>query len=514
MKRVYITIISIITISCNAVVDMQSPEVTDIFPANGLAIATTRPCIYIRFSEKMDKAKTEEALTIIGDHQPKGYFSWVHNTLYFNLVEDLHDATIYTIMIRSTAEDEKGNNLRKDYVSSFSVGNDLIKPTVLSISPSDAVSVEDSTHQIIVDFSEPVRLDSCKKGFILSPYVIGQITLEHDDTRLVFTPYDNYVHGTTYIITLTTDIKDTAGNALVKEYRSIFYSGTDFTAPTLNHEAVTPPDASIGVFAHYNSSDVRLIPDTTNEGVDAHAIFTITFSKAMQQYDTQKSITISPPFNCTYSWQTNRSLQIIPSSPLQLMQSYTISVSTLAKDIAGNTLDTSYNFPFKVFSELSQPIDVVPYGTTVKHIYQMKCNGQMPDDTQNPIELENDDFVDTQYSYPITINDTDYNVIILRVQFDNISHTLSGIGHIDLVSAMQSVYVSYIISKPESAPLRILKIENPQEHPDCIDVYIFSQLQVFPMGVMFKLAIQHGLNGIKDSLGNYMLQPFTMYLNM
>lgn len=517
MKNKLLYILLFFIVSCNYLDDITPPEIEQIVPTNG-SVTDVRPSIEITFSKSMDKAKTEEAFTITGDHQPKGYFSWNDKTLIFNLFEDLHEATIYTIHIRSSAEDTRGNNLLRDYSSTFSVGSDLIKPYVISIQPSDGQYISDLVQPIVVHFSEPVRLDTYKKGFLLSPYVIGDFRLDNEGTTCIFTPYDSYLHGTTYTITLTTDIKDTAGNSLVKEYKSIFKAGIDFIAPTLNPDSVTPPDSTVGVFAQNISNSFRLLPYTTTEGVDKDATFIITFSKSMQRYDTEKSISISPPFEFISSWLNDRSLHIMPSSPLQLMDTYTISITTQAKDIAGNSLDTSYNFPFKVFSELSQPIEVIPYGNTIKHIYLLECDdiNDEPTEPNNSIILYNDDIInpDSPYSFTKEINGVNCQCIILRVQFDNSSHTLSSIGHIALPSAMQSVSISSIINQPGMLPLKILKIQVHQDHPDCIDVYIFNQEQVLPGGVYFKLSIRNGLDGIKDSHGNYMLTPFAIYLNM
>lgn len=508
---VYLIIVTLSLSSCNYFVDIQPPEVVRIYPANRSFVSEKRPPIYVEFSESMDKPKTEEAFTITGDHQPRGHFRWDNDTLYFDLIEDLNDAGIYTITIHSSAEDSHGNNLKEDCIATFSIGNDVIKPEVLSIQPADATLVSNMFSQIIVQFSEPVRLDTVKKGFALSPYVIGDIILQNDNTTLVFTPYNNYIHGTTYSITLSTDITDLAGNPLLKEYRSIFKAGTDFTAPTLRPEYTNPPDYSVGAFADYNSIKLRLYPHTTNEGIDKKATLIITFSKAMQRFDTQKSISFSPSFSFTSSWRDDRTICIIPSSLLALMQTYTLTISTQAKDIAGNTIDEIYNFPIKIYSQFSQPIDVVPYGNYTKFIYQMGCSGNRPDDSVFRI-LENDDIIEnnTNYSFQQTINNKVYNVYILRVTFSNATNTLSTIATLDLPSAMQAISFNMVTTQSDiSLTPRIWKIAIPDNHPDCVDIYVFN---LTPQSY-YRLSISDGAMGINDTLGNYMLSPFSIYLN-
>jgi len=513
--KVSLTIIflSLTIVSCNYFVDIDPPEVISITPANRSVVLEDRPVICVEFSESMDRPKTEEAFSFSGEHQPKGHFRWENNKLFFDLIENCKDATVYTIIIRSSAEDSHGNNLKEDYTSSFSTSIDLIKPEAVSIQPADGARVSDIFSPLIVQFSEAVRLDSVKKGFIITPYVVGDITLLNDNSTLVFTPYNNYIHGTTYTITLSTDIVDIAGNHLLKEYKSIFICGTDFTLPTLNPESMEPPDYSVGCFAHYNGTEVRLQPFTTTEGIDKNADVLIRFSKAMQRIDTNESISISPPCNTFFSWEDDHSLRIIPSSPLDLMQTYVLTISSQAKDIAGNTLDKVYNFPFKIYSQYSQPIEVIPYGNNSKNIYQISWDSNGNADDSLSRLLENDDIIESAppYSCYKLINNTDVTVLIFRIQFTNTTNTLSTIASLDLPSAMQAISFSLIASQSSSTLIpKIWKIEVPTNHPDCVDIYMFN---LTPQSY-YRLSINHGINGIRDSVGNYMLQPFTMYLTM
>ncbi|MEJ5360878.1 MAG: Ig-like domain-containing protein [Spirochaetota bacterium] len=514
MKVPFTTILlSFTLLSCNYFVDIDPPEVISITPANRSVVLEDRPVICVEFSESMDRPKTEEAFSISGEHQPKGHFRWENNKLYFDLIENCKDATVYTIIIRSSAEDSHGNNLKEDYTSSFSTGIDLIKPEALIIQPADGERISDIFLPLIVQFSEAISLDSVKKGFVITPYVAGDITLQDDNSTLVFTPYNNYIHGTTYTITLSTDIVDIAGNHLLKEYKSIFICGTDFIAPTLYPEAVQPPDYSVGCFAHYTDTAMRLQPFTTTEGIDKNASLLIRFSKAMQRIDTRESISISPPCNASFTWEDDQNLRIIPSSPLNLMQTYMLTISSQAKDMAGNTLDQVYNFPFKIYSQYSQPIEVTPYGNISKYIYQLGWDSNGNADDSLLRVLENDDIIDSAPPYACykLINNTNVTVLIFRIQFANTTNTLATIASLDLPSAMQAISLSLTASQLSPTPIpKIWKIEVPDNHPDCIDIYMFN---LTPQSY-YRLSINHGTNGIKDTSGNYMLHPFAIYLNM
>lgn len=498
-------------ISCNYFVDLEPPVVTRIEPTNGSTITNYRPAIFVEFSEEMDKPKTEEAFIIEGTHQPKGHFRWVGNRLYYDLVEDCRDATVYSIKVRSSAEDTNGNNLRNDASSSFSVGSDLIKPVVISINPPDGSSVENPATPIVVTFSEPVRLESLYRGFSLSPYVSGDITLSNNGTVLTFTPYDPYIHGILYTVTLSTEISDIAGNHLRETTISIFKVGTDFVNPTLNPNATNPPDPQVGVFGLQANSPLRLNPYTVTSGVDKNANISITFSKAMQRLDTQKSITISPSIEYSLRWITERNLLIIPVEPFALQQQYTISISTQAKDIAGNALDNDYSFPFFINAENSLPMEVLPYGNPVKYIYQMPCSGEGPDE-QGPIRiLENDDIIDSAppYYFEKYINGLPKNIYILRIVFDNQNNTLDAIG-LNLISSLQNVLFTVQAGNVITNP-KIWKIRIPQSRPNALDIYLFDLEK--NQSMYYKLSITHGSDGIKDNYNNYMCKPFILFLN-
>ncbi len=512
MRMIIALLLSAIFINgCNYFVDLDQPKVKQIHPANGSIISNYRPVIFVEFSEAMDKSKTEEAFTIEGDHKLKGHFRWEGNILYYELVEDCKDATVYTIKVRSSAEDSNGNNLVKDAVSSFSMGSDLIKPVVLSINPVDGSAVENPFTPVVVEFSEPVRLESLYRGFSLSPFVNGDITLSADGTVFTFTPYDPYVHGLLYTITLSDEICDVAGNPLIETTKSIFKAGTDFINPTLNPDATNPPDPQTGVFASQTNTVLRLSPFTLTSGVDKNANIVITFSKAMQRLDTQKSISISPFIEYTHNWITDRTLQIIVSPYFALKQQYTLTISTQAKDIAGNVLDRDYSFPFFIDAENSLPIEVEPYGIPVKHIYQMPCSENGPDE-QGPVRiLENDDIIESAapYYFIRQINNENKKIHILRVVLNNQNNSLPSIG-LNHISAIQNISFT-VQSGNVIKNSKIWKIDIPPGNHAALDIYLFDL--EYNQSMYYRLSISHGPDGIKDSYNNYMCMPFTLYLN-
>jgi len=231
----------------------------------------------------------------------------------------------------------------------------------------------------------------------------------------------------------------------------------------------------------------------------------------MQRIDTQKSISISPFIDFTFTWLNDREIQINPATPFTLQQTYTINISTQAKDIAGNIMDQDYSYSFTINGSMSLPLEVEPYSNLNKHIYQMAWE----EDGSGPSEiyrtLENDDIIfdDSNYTKLKLINSNLESVWILRIPFNNSANTLDTIGGIDLNSGMQSITFNTILSHNQIQAPQIWKIIIPNGHKNYIDIYLFDlEPQCY-----YKLSVTHGQDGIKDICNNYMVNPFLIYLN-
>ena len=94
----------------------------------------------------------------------------------------------------------------------------------------------------------------------------------------------------------------------------------------------------------------------------------VTFSEAMNQPATEGAFSISPAMSGVSSWEAN-SLLFSPDNPFSYNTQYTISISTTAKDLAGNNLETEFSWQFTTTSviDITPPtiLDIIPEGTNV-----------------------------------------------------------------------------------------------------------------------------------------------------
>jgi len=208
---------------------------------------------------------------------------------------------------------------------------DKTAPTVISVTPANnslSASVNSSAtatfSEIIDDATITTSSFSVKKGNISVP---GNVT--YSGTIATFTPATTFLSGTMYTATISTSVKDTAGNALSADYT------WTFTTAVLTD--ITPP-AVLTVFPLANSTSVST--DTKPAA---------TFSEPMNQSTiTSSSFTVkqgSEAVAGSISFSEN-TVTFTPSSALAPNAVHTINISTAVKDTAGNSLANAYFWSF------------------------------------------------------------------------------------------------------------------------------------------------------------------------
>jgi len=154
--------------------------------------------------------------------------------------------------------------------------------------------------------------------------VLGSVSFT--PVTAVFSPNSPLTANTEYTATITTGVKDTAGKQLAEDYVWKFTTGTT-------------SDAALPIVTHtINANGATDVPLNTKVGA--------TFSEAMDSTTivaagtfTLKNGTTTVPGTVTY---TGRDLVFTPASNLLPSTLYTATVTTAAKDLAGNALASNY----------------------------------------------------------------------------------------------------------------------------------------------------------------------------
>jgi len=212
---------------------------------------------------------------------------------------------------------------------------DTTAPTISSILPANGATDLDVSTVAKVTFDEPMDADTINTSNLIFTDANGASvdgSLSTSAQTVTFTPSSNLAYEATYSFTVTTGVSDLAGNTLVTASSTSFTTGaepdtSDKVAPEIT--SVSPSDASSDV-----AKNTKVVVDFS-EAVDADTLSS-AFTLA-----TQAGVNVTGLVSVSGAKAT-----FTPSNELDAETTYVATVSTGAKDLAGNTLatETSWNF--------------------------------------------------------------------------------------------------------------------------------------------------------------------------
>lgn len=224
------------TFTTVAAPDTMPPTVLSTSPSNGAIDVSVNTAVSATFSEAMNPTTINSATFMLKDssnNSVTGTASYTGTTATFTPAGAFASSTVYTATITTGVEDQAGNAMTQDHVWSFTTGiaADTTPPTVSSTTPIDGATDISTTTTVSATFSEaidPATLDT--NTFYVRYGAFGAFfsgTVSYVNTTATFTPvglpYDSLL-----IATITTDVKDLAGNAMVSDYS---WSFTTVDAP-------------------------------------------------------------------------------------------------------------------------------------------------------------------------------------------------------------------------------------------------------------------------------------------
>jgi hypothetical protein len=319
--------------------DNTAPAVTLTVPVNGAPGIATNSKISATFSEAMSPATINDTTFTLkqGVTPVAGTVNYTGLTATFTPLVGLTANTAYTATITTGAKDLAGNALAANFVWSFttSAAADTTAPTVTSTVPAaNAVGVP-FNQKPAATFSEamdPATINTLtftlKQG--ITP-VTGTVT--YVGQTATFTPAVNLTASTIYTATITTGAKDLAGNALAADVIWSFTTGAiaDTTPPTVT--STDPVDNATGVAFSQKPSAVF------SEAMDPATINNVTFT--LKQGTTSVSGTVSYLGNtATFS----------PLNPLESNKTFTATITSGARDLAGNLMTSSKIWTFSTIT--------------------------------------------------------------------------------------------------------------------------------------------------------------------
>jgi len=202
-------------------IDITAPTVNSAVPANNSTLVAVNIKPTVIFSEAMNPLSiSSTTFTLLqGTTAVPGTVTYSGNTAIFTPASSLAANTIYSGTITTGAKDIAGNAIANNFTWSFTTSGsvvDVTAPTVLSETPANGTTTAAVSSHPAVTFSEVMNSATITSAtFILnqgSTTVAG--TVAYSGTTATFTPNSNLTGGLVYTATITTGVKDAAGNAI------------------------------------------------------------------------------------------------------------------------------------------------------------------------------------------------------------------------------------------------------------------------------------------------------------
>ena len=318
--------------------DTTAPTVTLADPIDGTINVATNRRVAAAFSKNMDPATvTNVTFTLAGPGGTPvaGTVTSVGPVAVFIAASNLANSAVYTATISTGAKDLAGNALAANYTWSFTtgVGPDLTPPTVTLTDPVNSATNVAINQKIAAAFSEgmdPTTINNVNfklAGPGATP-VAGTVTFVGQTAT--FLPNSNLANSATYTATISTGVKDLAGNALAANYTWSFTTGVgpDLTPPTVT---LTDP-----VNSATNVAINKRIAAAFSEGMDPTTINNVNFKLAGPG---------ATPVTGTVTF-VGQTATFLPGSNLANSATYTATMTTGVKDLAGNALAVNYTWSF------------------------------------------------------------------------------------------------------------------------------------------------------------------------
>jgi hypothetical protein len=224
--------------------DATPPFISSVIPANNAVSVSTGTGVSVTFSEAMNPATiTASSFTLKkGSTAVAGTVSYSGLTASFTPSAALSANTVYTGTITTGVKDLAGNPLATAYSWSFTTtaGADVTPPTVVSVSPAANATSVAVNSSVTATFSESMTVStvgastfSVKQG---GTAVAG--TVSYSGTTATFTPAAAFTGNTVYTCTITTGVKDLAGNAMASSFTWSFTTVATVTPKSFASDVV------------------------------------------------------------------------------------------------------------------------------------------------------------------------------------------------------------------------------------------------------------------------------------
>ena len=223
-------------------------------------------------------------------------------------------------------------------------GGDTTPPTISATTPSGTSVATNAV--ITATFDEAMTATTIvAANFTVSPSVAGTVSYNATSMVATFTPTSGLGNSTVYTATITTGVKDLAGNAMAANKVWSFTTVAGSTASIVT----TPANSATGVALTINNN----VRATFSAAMDPTTIVGANFTLAT----TSGAVAVVGAV--TYD-VPNKTAIFAPATVLAVNTSYTATLTTGVKDIGGNPLAANKVWTFTTITSAGAgPVPVV-----------------------------------------------------------------------------------------------------------------------------------------------------------
>ncbi|WP_167482441.1 Ig-like domain-containing protein [Leptospira yasudae] len=241
-------------------------------------------------------------------------------------------ATTYTVSVVKGIQSAAGISLKEDLIWNFTTAAtvDVIAPAVSLTTPNNGNPAVPNNSSVSVAFSEDVNCTTINNTtFVLDDGAAVAGSVSCSGTSATFTPATTFSPNRSYTAKITTGAQDLAGNSFLADFSWNFTTGAapDTTAPIVSF--INPPNAS-GNFSTNGSLSVAF----------SEAIHCATVNTA-NIVVTDGITPVVGTVACSGSTAT-----FTPVIPLAFATTYSATIATGVKDLAGISLGTPFTWSF------------------------------------------------------------------------------------------------------------------------------------------------------------------------
>jgi hypothetical protein len=341
--------------------DDTPPTVSATTPQTGATGVSPSAPITVTFSENMDAstitASNITVRTTVGGTAVAGAVAYNTTTRVatFTPSAPLAQSTGYTVTVASAVKDVAGNLMGTNYVFSFTTG-DTTAPTVLQVIPkADSVNVPtNSTIQVF--FSEAMDQATITattvtlRTTVSDVLVTTSLSYNASTNVLTITPAGGLAPSTGYTVTIVggaAGVKDISGNPLAATVTSRFTTAAlpDVTPPKV--VSITPVNGATGIAV---DTVVRV------RFTEAMLASSINASSITLRLTSGSAANVAATVTCTATPCVEAVLD--PTANLLNDTSYTVTVTTNVKDLAGHPMALDSVSIFRTKADADRPFVV------------------------------------------------------------------------------------------------------------------------------------------------------------